>query len=398
MIYTYSDYSFHDYGRAVLEEIRGIIRGKGKDYILRVNKEEFKEYLLDKYLFIPIVVDPTPMIGEPENITREYESRLHREMVRRNGYKIPVTYKYAGTANLWRCAPSSRTLTGAEIELGSGTVTYYVELFEKDPKKFEQEKNSIYGKMIVNLPNLNREVEQWNAQLEGFISSCIQAEYNKYLEENSFFEAISVKVNQNTNTVFTAPTVRKKEVPLPVPEKKEFKSEPSMDSIMYADVLKVLNEVGKSFERKPSTYEGKDEPEIRDSLLLFLETRYEGTTATGETFNKAGKTDILLKYKDGTNLFVAECKKWKGAKEFGEAIDQLLGYLTWRDSKTALIVFVENKNMSDVVTNAVAAVEQHSSFGRKIKQTNDSSFSFELKLPGDGKPIAMELLLFHFPK
>ena len=33
-------------------------------------------------------------------------------------------------------------------------------------------------------------------------------------------------------------------------------------------------------------------------------------------FNKKGKTDILLKYEDGTNLFVGECKWWKGVGEF----------------------------------------------------------------------------------
>ena len=62
-------------------------------------------------------------------------------------------------------------------------------------------------------------------------------------------------------------------------------------------------------ERKPSLYEGKDEEGLRDVFVAMLETRFEGITATGETFNHCGKTDILLKYaEDGTNLFIAECK------------------------------------------------------------------------------------------
>lgn len=60
--------------------------------------------------------------------------------------------------------------------------------------------------------------------------------------------------------------------------------------------------------------------------------------ATGETFNRAGKTDILLREGD-RNVFIAECKFWKGPKAFGEAIDQRLGYTMWRDSKTAILVF-----------------------------------------------------------
>lgn len=64
-------------------------------------------------------------------------------------------------------------------------------------------------------------------------------------------------------------------------------------------------------------------------------------SATGETFNKKGKTDILLRHA-GNNAFVGECKFWKGEKSFLSTIDQLLGYLTWRDSKTAVIMFVKN--------------------------------------------------------
>lgn len=111
-----------------------------------------------------------------------------------------------------------------------------------------------------------------------------------------------------------------------------------MANKMYDDVLTIIYQVGKSWEKKPSVYQGKDEESLRDLLLTFLETRYEGTTATGETFNKNGKTDILLKYVDGTNLFIGECKFWHGASEFSKAINQLFDrYLTWRDSKVALI-------------------------------------------------------------
>jgi hypothetical protein len=61
---------------------------------------------------------------------------------------------------------------------------------------------------------------------------------------------------------------------------------------------------------------------------------FEGQ-ATGETFNFQGKTDILIRAQ-GKNIFIAECKFWKGEKVFLETIDQLLSYLSWRDSKAAI--------------------------------------------------------------
>jgi len=72
--------------------------------------------------------------------------------------------------------------------------------------------------------------------------------------------------------------------------------------------------------------------------------QYEGQ-ATGATFNFEGKTDILLRV-DGKNAFIAECKFWTGEKQFLETIDQLLGYLSWRDTKAAILLFNRNQNFS----------------------------------------------------
>ena len=42
-------------------------------------------------------------------------------------------------------------------------------------------------------------------------------------------------------------------------------------------------------------------------------------------------------------------KFWHGAKKFEDAIDQLLGYLTWRDRKCSLVIFDWQKNASAIV-------------------------------------------------
>jgi hypothetical protein len=120
-------------------------------------------------------------------------------------------------------------------------------------------------------------------------------------------------------------------------------------------------------EKKPALYKDKDEEGLRDQFLFILETRYEGISATGETFNKKGKTDIILKYTaDNTNLFVAECKFWKGASEFHQAIYQLFDrYLTWRDSKVALILFVQNRDFTKVLEIVNAESEKHEYFKKK---------------------------------
>src|SRR5277367_4943587 len=84
-------------------------------------------------------------------------------------------------------------------------------------------------------------------------------------------------------------------------------------------------------------------------------------SATGETFDAAGKTDILVRYQN-QNVFVAEFKFWRGSKQHLETIDQLLSYLTWRDSKAVLVYFAEGKEIAAPLKAIEDTTPHHKSF------------------------------------
>lgn len=165
----------------------------------------------------------------------------------------------------------------------------------------------------------------------------------------------------------------------------------------YLKVLHVLRVAGQSFEKKPQNYIGKDEEGIRDAFLSVLETHLKDCTVTGETFNKKGKTDLLVKHNDGTNIFIGECKIWKGAKYLTAAIDQLFNrYLTWRDTNTALMLFVRQDNITEITKTIDATCKAHPYYVRHNDQSTDL-FSYIFHLPGDKvKEIFLEVLVFHF--
>lgn len=174
--------------------------------------------------------------------------------------------------------------------------------------------------------------------------------------------------------------------------------EPKISEKIYLDILNTINNALKGLEQKKSIYSGMGEEDIRDYLMMFLETRYQDTTATRESFNKSGKTDILLKHIDNSNLFVAECKVWGGAQIFHGAINQLFDlYLTWRDSKAALLLFVRNTNFSAVLATIKAEAQLHPYFLRYVGDTDDSSFSYIFHLPNDPtREVRLEIMAFHF--
>ena len=172
--------------------------------------------------------------------------------------------------------------------------------------------------------------------------------------------------------------------------------EPIISQKDYNFILKLIHDGGKVFERHPETYNNDDEESLRNHLIFILTTHFEGSV-TGETFNKSGKTDILLRY-DNTNVFVAECKFWKGIKSFYDAIDQLLSYLTWRDSKTALILFVKNKEITPVIEKITNKTKNHKNYIKSDEHTSESWLNYTFHLNGDkNRKLKLAVLIFHIP-
>ncbi|WP_193378432.1 hypothetical protein [Singulisphaera acidiphila] len=102
------------------------------------------------------------------------------------------------------------------------------------------------------------------------------------------------------------------------------------------------------FERSPTVFKAMEEEHLRTILLVALNGLFKGN-ATGETFNGAGKTDILIRA-NNNNIFIAECLIWSGPDHFRKKLtEQLFRYSTWRDSKLAAIVFNRNRDFSAVV-------------------------------------------------
>jgi len=113
----------------------------------------------------------------------------------------------------------------------------------------------------------------------------------------------------------------------------------------YERILEITSNMATVMERSPETFAQLGEEHIRQHFLVQLNGTYAGN-ATGETFNYNGKTDILVR-RNNLNLFIAECKFWRGEKALSDTIDQLLNYATWRDTRLAIFLFNRNRDLSN---------------------------------------------------
>ncbi|WP_343614988.1 hypothetical protein [Flavobacterium sp.] len=181
--------------------------------------------------------------------------------------------------------------------------------------------------------------------------------------------------------------IKKREIP-----SKDFSIE------LYNDVLTTIYKAYRGAEQKPSIYSGKGEEDLRDYGLAFLESRYTGAVAAGEAFNKNGKTDIILKSDDGSNLFVAEFKVWHGSVQFHQALEQLFGYLTWRDTKSTLVLFVRNADFSAVLAKIKEEAANSIYYVKYLKDREESSFSYIFRHKDHpNREIQIEIMAFSFP-
>ena len=196
---------------------------------------------------------------------------------------------------------------------------------------------------------------------------------------------------------YAVPTVRRPSpVQRPVVGTGKYEPEPVLPDAEYEFILKILSSMSLVIERNPSVLTSLDEEAIRTLFLILLNGHYEGT-ATGETFNAAGKTDILIREKD-RNVFIGECKFWHGPKAFDEAIDQLMGYLSWRDAKCALLVFNKTKDSTTVRNKMHETVQARAEFRKTISDTPGGDSRYVLVKASDpGREIVLTTQLYDFP-
>lgn len=181
-----------------------------------------------------------------------------------------------------------------------------------------------------------------------------------------------------------------------------FNEEADIDELnehTYDLIIEKMYFFGQNLEKYPNVYSKFDEEGFRDYFLPHLNGISKKYTVTGETFNKKGKTDILIQNQDGIIIFMAECKLWKGETALLKAIDQLFDrYLNWRQERVALIIFNKDKrDFTDLIDKATAAVKRHQHYEQEIQKTYETSFRFLFKNPTDeNRKVYLELVIFNF--
>ncbi|MFL0278159.1 hypothetical protein [Mycobacterium sp. SMC-19] len=331
------------------------------DHLLSENVDVLVHGLLARHMPEPVSVDWTAARGTPVQETTI--ERTTMEFGERRDYRIPgsrltVSWPLTGTAEILRRQASQFTWGADHGTIMDHSVQLNIEGTELSTEFIERQMAAVHEDVEKRIGWANHDVTVHRTAVERELRQAIEARRARISENRRISTALNIPI-MPTGARRPPVPARRRQVPLQQRRASvEFTPEPVLDEAIYLDILGVVENWARSLERTCTPpIRALGEEALRDLLLGTLNGYWQGG-AGGELFNGHGKTDILIR-EGGRNAFIAECKVWSGASRATAALDQLLSYLVWRDTKAALIVFIKRAKPTEVISRLHAAVREH---------------------------------------
>jgi hypothetical protein len=341
------------------------------DEYLSLNLDELKQKHIDSLTvrdFPALLLDSKHIVNQSDHKALvehiEYGQLKEREV---RFIRIRMGIAFAGNKRFFLHRPLQAALRIIHVDRDNTPKGYLLENelhFEYDFPEHDTtflEKHFEHDiELICNYLSLCKsEYDKHNASVPLAVNTAIDGRLAECQKDKQFLQSLKypLKKQDQVPIAFQLPERRVVVGAIQGTAPKPGSSIPVLANTDYELILEILQSMSIAMERSPKVFCGLEEEEIRDFFLVILNSHFSGKV-TGETFNNNGKTDILIRSGD-SNIFIAECKFWSGEKLFQETIDQLLGYVTWRDTKTAILVFNRNKNFSSVLAKIKASIVTH---------------------------------------
>lgn len=368
---------------------------RGDDYVSAIEAETLIDFYYSMYKLpkISLVGDGTPQV------IPDAPSSDHSQL---DSAKVTVRFdvEEEDKANIVIALDASEVLETERI-LGHDDKGFIIRA-SLSPQNAKQMLADFKQTVSGLVARKNGEIEKHNDRLRQQLTQVITDKKSKLTAQSNILKQLAELIPLSRKEQPLSPVIplaKKKKVVINPPRPKVI-TYPKIDKKILDAIIDVLIRGGRTFEQAPETFLKLDEEDLRNILISFLNGNFE-LHAVAEAFNKLGKTDISLRYSND-NLFVAECKFWRGQGLYSETIDQLFRYLTWRENIGVLITFVREKDLTEILRKAKEATSSHTTYiDGSMKNRSDLYFVSCHRFPEDKeKTVEIHHLLFtiHSPR
>lgn len=382
-----------DYLRERLRRALDDLAGMAPDDLLSENVDLIVTALLDKHIPTEVVVD---WDAATRSVATEVSTRVRDQFDRDRIYTVPaskivVSFPVTGNIEMLDYEASSSRLTQRLGKTTRGSIV--LEIVERVlsadvvREKIEELRQDITPRIVW----ANGDLSKFREAAAREIRNALASRKERLLNDRAVEDALGIPLHA-TSAPRPPVAAHRKMVTLQTRRAQSgFVPEPLLQEAIYLDILNVVRSWANSLERTPRPLTRLDEEDLRDLLLGNLNGYWRGA-AGGELFNGSGKTDILIRDGD-RNAFIGECKIWHGPSAVMTALDQLLSYLVWRDSKAALIVFIKTTDPAATIARLHAAVESHPSCVITKDSTDPSSrVDYIFTADDEGRRISLAVI------
>jgi len=382
-----------------LERIRFAINNPSDDALLSMPTEDMVEHAHRNFMIEPVLINKAGVSRTPMEIG-SYRDDDGQFRALENGFKFEVAFSFTGALGMFNHhigEPPPRQLRAKRTDRELLIAVHGEDLTAEAVK---EEVSREIDDIIAYMARINAQVDRYNESIRDYARAAANSRKDRILRAREIAASIGYKMHRRPDAPPTYISQELQRVVRPrliadVRDGVSFAPEPTIDEEEYKHILDVMSGMALMMERSPRTFTKLKEEEIRDHFLLQLNGHYKGN-ALGETFNRKGKTDILVREQD-KNLFIGECKIWNDADGITAAIDQLLSYLTWRDTKAALVVFVKRKSIDRPLHTIMKMVEAHDCL-KRVEEKSEGRQRFVFgKRDDPSREIILTVMVFHIP-
>jgi len=396
--------SWHSFVESNRTKLGDEIRSFDGNRLLNTSEESLVQYFVEKYNFtIPklredeIVVDQKEVdIDVSKDPNRRFFDRSAPFYIK--GTNLTFYIPFTGDEIFFKIQPSQHYMQIFRGKITNACVVYSVSGPELNPDAVKQQFERYLREISEYLTTQMRDSVGWNSGIEGIVRNQLLERKAKLLRDQNIVSVLGYKMRENplAPKTYGAPEVKRKKIDLPPASTAPYKADPALLDGDYESILSILENMTHVMERSPKAFKDINEEALRMHFLMQLNGQYEGA-ATGETFNYSGKTDILIR-SGGRNVFIAECKFWKGKSQYLETINQILGYASWRDTKVAILIFNRNKSITRVLDEIRSSTQEHSNYLSQKSQSNEGRFRYIFSQPSDtNRQMIITVMVFDVP-
>lgn len=361
------------------------IDGQNGNELLNTSTDDLALYYSSKFTVDVPVIYPDQIVVDQRETQIDVSQDSMRFIRDRSGpfyvsgTSVDVELPFSGDAECFYVQATTYSSNAPRARIGKGVVHFSIVGTDLDANRVRTEIDRLVKSLNEHLGWLRNDARGFNDSLVALAKDGIERRKQKLLKNQNLVSGLGFKMKERSNSTqtYAAPEVRRNirpQVQKPVAGREAFKPEPILMPDDYEHILGVLENMVKVMELSPGAFQKIDEESLRTHFLVQLNGQFSGD-ATAETFNYEGKTDILIK-SEGKNIFIGECKFWTGEKGYLETLDQVLSYLSWRDTKAAVLVFNRNKDFTGVLQKIEEATVSHTGFKRLIKKRSETSWSY----------------------